>query len=95
MTFKQFVTIVRRTGYLGGHDVSPQRVKDWLADDHKREVILAARSAFLAAPPEPVKSPQDGHSMELRWTDDFKANDWWSKLRPQLTDYLRVSASSL
>jgi hypothetical protein len=90
MTFKQFVTIVRRTGYLGGHDVSPQRVNDWFADDHKREVILAARGALLAAPPKPEKSPREGPSMELRWTDDFKADDWWSKLRPQLTDYLRA-----
>ena len=28
--------------------------------------------------------------MELRWTDDFKADNWWPKLRAQLTDYLRV-----
>jgi hypothetical protein len=79
-----------KKGFLVGQDVSPQRMKGWLADDHKLEVILAARSAFLAAPPKPAESPQEGRSIELRWTDDFKQDDWWSKLRPQLTDYLRA-----
>src|SRR5947208_4676048 len=96
MTFRQYVATVRRTGFLGGHDVSQKRVNDWFADDHKREVILGARSAFLAKPPEPepVEYPREGPSMELHATDDFKADDWWPKLRPQLTDYLRAQRRS-
>jgi hypothetical protein len=70
MTFKQFVTIVRRTGYLGGHDVSPQRVTDWLADDHKREVILAARGAFLATQPKPADAFLESHTHEESSPDE-------------------------
>jgi len=64
MTFRQFVAIVRRKGFLAGHDVSPQRVNDWLADDHKREVILTARSAFLATQPKPVEAFLESHTQE-------------------------------
>jgi hypothetical protein len=89
MTFPQFIVTVQRTGYIGGH-VPPWQLKNWLSNEHKGEAILAARRAFLAAPPKPVESPQKAPPTEVRWTDDFKRDDWWSKLRSQLTDYLRA-----
>ena len=64
MTFRQFVATVRQKGFLAGHDVSPQHVNDWFADDHKREVILGARSDFLAAQPKPVEAFFESHTQE-------------------------------
>jgi len=62
MAFRQFVVTVRRTGFLGGHDVPPQHVNNWLSDDHKREEIFAARRAFFATQPEPVEAFLESHT---------------------------------
>jgi len=70
MTFRQFVVTVRRTGYLGGHHVPPQHVKNWLSDDHKREVILATRGAFLATQPKPVEAFLEPHTQEESRPDE-------------------------
>src|SRR5215475_4464656 len=83
MTFRQFIVTVRRTGCLGGHDVPPQHVKNWLSDDHKREVILGARRAFLATQPKPVEAFLESHTQEESPPDEnellFK-----SKIAPNL-----------
>jgi hypothetical protein len=64
MTFRQFVATIRQKGFVVGHDVSPQRVNDWFADDHRRKVILGARRAFLARQPKPADAFLESHTHE-------------------------------
>ena len=70
MTFRQFVATVRQKGFLVVHDVSPQRVNDWFADDHKRKAILAARRAFLATQPKHAHAFLESHTHEESSPDE-------------------------